>query len=419
MTEQQAKKKRRERGQIIPRGENTFQIRVPTGRDPATGSRLYHTETLHGTRTQAEKRRTKLLAQIDDGTFIEPSRASLEAYFKEWLDQKRRDGIREITLQGYRDTVDIYILPRIGAKRLAKITPRDVQSIYNHMQDRGLSPVTIKGVRRVLKMAFTQAVAWRYIAVNPAAEIKVPAMPDRDEPAQKGRAMDEAEARTFLEAAHEQPDDLIFVLWLFTGLRPEEMIGLQWSQLELVREFDGRRETFIERGIARIRRTVVLRRGGGWYFSKPKSPSSLRDVYFPASIYHDLMKHKERQAAQARATGLAWTDNDLVFTVGNGQPLDRANLLRRRLRPLLKHAGLSEEFTLYSLRYTYATLSLLAGESDKVISEQMGHKRVDFTKNVYTRVLPVMKQTAAERLEKLLFSDAGTPTAHIEAQETM
>lgn len=393
---------------------------MPTGRDPASGTRLYHTETLHGTRKQANKRCTALLAQIDKGEFIEPSRASLEAYFKEWLDQKRRDGLREITLQSYRDTIDIYILPRIGAKRLAKVTPRDVQDIYNHMQDRGLPPVTIEGVRLVLKMAFAQAVTWRYIAVNPAAQIKVPAArADADTPTRKGRAMDEAEARAFLEAAREQPDDLIFVLWLFAGLRPEEMIGLQWSALELAREFDGRRETFIERGIAHIRRTVVLRRGGGWYFSKPKSPSSLRDVYFPAPVYHDLMRHKERQAEQARTAGPAWIDNDLVFTVGNGQPLDRANLLTRRLRPLLKRAGLPETSTLYSLRYTYATLSLLAGEADKVVSEQMGHKHVNFAKDVYVRVLPVMKQMASDRLENLLFSEVSTPTAHIEAQETM
>ncbi len=49
----------------------------------------------------------------------------------------------------------------------------------------------------------------------------------------------------------------------------------------------------------------------------------------------------------------------------------------------------------------------------------MGHKRVNLTKDVYVRVLPVMKQMASERLEILLFSDARTPYAHIESQETM
>ena len=357
--------------------------RFLTKRSPSPAAR--DTETLHGTRTQAVKRRDELLTQIDKGTFIEPSRANLEAYFKEWLAQKKREGIREITLQGYKDIVDIYILPHVGAKLLARLTPRDVQHIYNHMQDRGLSAVTVKGVRKVLKMAFTQAIAWRYIASNPAAAIKLPAAPDTDDGAQrKGRALDEDEARTFLEAAREQPDDLIFVLWLFTGLRPEEMIGLQWSALELARELDRQRETFIERGVARIRRTVVLRRGGGWYFSKPKSQSGVRGVYFPALLYHELQAHRARQTAQARTAGPAWTDYDLVFTVANGQPLDRANLLRRRLRPLLKRAGLSEDFTLYSLRYTYATLSLLAGESDKVISEQMGHARAWTSQRTFT-----------------------------------
>lgn len=122
---------------------------------------------------------------------------------------------------------------------------------------------------------------------------------------------------------------------------------------------------------------------------------------------------------KARALGRGWVDNDLVFPASNGGPQDRCNLTVRRFKPLLRRAGLSEGFTLYSLRYTYATLSLLAGESDKVVSGQMGHRRVNFTKDVYVKVLPRMKQAASDRLENLLFSDGGTQAAHIEAEKTM
>jgi hypothetical protein len=49
----------------------------------------------------------------------------------------------------------------------------------------------------------------------------------------------------------------------------------------------------------------------------------------------------------------------------------------------------------------------------------MGHKRVNFTKDVYVKVLPRMKQAASDRLENLLFSGDGTQAAHIEAEKTM
>ena len=35
----------------------------------------------------------------------------------------------------------------------------------------------------------------------------------------------------------------------------------------------------------------------------------------------------------------------------------------------------------------------------------MGHRRVDFTKEVYTKVLPVMREQASDSLERLLFGE--------------
>jgi hypothetical protein len=91
----------------------------------------------------------------------------------------------------------------------------------------------------------------------------------------------------------------------------------------------------------------------------------------------------------------------------------------KHLRHILRAAGLGQDFTSYSLRYSFATLALLSGELDKTVSEQMGHVRTDFTKDVYVQVLPEMRQAASDKLERLLFAVARTPLAHIEADATM
>jgi integrase len=39
------------------------------------------------------------------------------------------------------------------------------------------------------------------------------------------------------------------------------------------------------------------------------------------------------------------------------------------------------------MRYSFATLSLMAGELDKAVSAQMGHSDVNLTRKVYTKVL--------------------------------
>jgi hypothetical protein len=40
----------RKAGQIIARGQSTWLVRVYLGRDPQTGTRKYHNQTLHGSR---------------------------------------------------------------------------------------------------------------------------------------------------------------------------------------------------------------------------------------------------------------------------------------------------------------------------------------------------------------------------------
>ena len=79
--------------------------------------------------------------------------------------------------------------------------------------------------------------------------------------------------------------------------------------------------------------------------------------------------------------------------------------MRRYFKPLLKTAGLPE-IRLYDLRHTAATISLAAGVSPKVISEQLGHASVAFTLDVYSHVLPHMQDAAAERVQALLLSES-------------
>jgi len=414
MKDEKDKKKRR-RGQVIPRGENTFLIRVALSRDSATGKRLYHSETFYGTKTKAEKRCTQVQAQIDEGTFFEPSQKSVNELLDQWLKHVGRQGVRPVTLGGYEDHARIYIRPAIGAIPLARLKPLDVQGLFDGMQDRGLAPLTIRNSRRVLVGALEQAIKWRLLKENPARGITTPKAKRR-----KVRSFDEREAAAFIAAARENPDDLIFIFVLCTGLRPVEFIGLRWPDVELVSEIEPATGQRVERGIAHIRQTIVRNRhGGGWQFSEPKTENGVRDVYFPATLYRELMKQREQQEQRKAFMGRNYHDHGIVFACANGEPVERGSLSKRRFKPLLTRAGLSQEFSLYTLRRSFATLSLLAGASRKEVSEQMGHASVNFTEDVYVSVLPRVKQVMSDSLEKLLFSDVGTLPAHNEASGVM
>lgn len=69
---------------------------------------------------------------------------------------------------------------------------------------------------------------------------------------------------------------------------------------------------------------------------------------------------------------------------------------------MLKAAKLPEDFRLYDLRHTAATLALCAGVPPKVVSEMLGHASAAFTLDVYSHVLPHMQDSAAAKVEALL-----------------
>ncbi|HEX8352825.1 MAG TPA: N-terminal phage integrase SAM-like domain-containing protein, partial [Pyrinomonadaceae bacterium] len=203
---------------------------MPVGRD-AAGRRKYHTETLHDTTpTKAEKRCTQILAQVDSGAYFEPSRMTLKAFIEnEWLPQKARDGVREASsLKTYRLAANAYVIPALGYLALADITPRDVQRLYNAMQDAGRRRATMKLAQTVVNMALKKAVMWRYLLSNPAAEITPPAatVPPRD-----GHAFTRDEAVAFVREASAGADDIMCLFHLFTGVRPEELAGLGWGSV--------------------------------------------------------------------------------------------------------------------------------------------------------------------------------------------
>lgn len=80
-------------------------------------------------------------------------------------------------------------------------------------------------------------------------------------------------------------------------------------------------------------------------------------------------------------------------------------------RPILKKAELPQ-IRLYDLRHSCATLLLMAEENPKVVSERLGHSTVVLTLDTYSHVLPTMQRKATEKLEKLLYSEAGTQRTH-------
>ena len=101
-------------------------------------------------------------------------------------------------------------------------------------------------------------------------------------------------------------------------------------------------------------------------------------------------------------------DLGLIFANERGGPLDLSNVVKRHFKPILSRAGLPSNIRLYDLRHSCATILLQAGMNPKIVSERLGHASITLTLDTYSHVLPDMQESAAERMEQVIFGTSGT-----------
>jgi integrase len=377
------KSKVRQRGRIIPKGNDVYLVRIFQGRD-VMGKRRYISKQIKG-KKEANTWLTAMLHDKDIGISIEPASITLNEYLNRWLEAAARPRVSKRTGDGYAALLERYIRSPLGHKRLDKVQPLDIQRVYGEMQARGLSARMVRHTHSALHNALKQAVKWGMIARNPSDLVELPKVPHKER-----RVLSPDEAQNFLKAANEMPYGLLFEFALVTGMRPEEYLALQWSDIDF------------KRSTVQVRRALV-RHKKSWSFEEPKTVRSRRTVFLPSQLLNKLTAHKRMQGERRLKLGAVWQPFDLVFCSEEGTPLSIPNLTYRYFRPILEKAELPR-IRLYDLRHSCATLLLIAEENPKVVSERLGHSTIVLTLDTYSHVLPTMQKKATAKLEQMLYS---------------
>jgi integrase len=362
-------------GQIVRRGRSTWLVRVYNGRNPETKKRDYLNQTIHGGLREAQAHLNRMLGERDRGRNLTLSKQTLNQHLDRWLEICAKPRLRAKSLQDYEGLLRRYVRPQLGTRALPTLSAFDIQTLYGELCDRNLSARSIRYTHAVLRSSLKQAVRWNLILANPADLVDLPRQDRRP-----ASVFSVEQARTFVKAIAGHPYETLFALAMTTGMRPSEYLALTWNDLNL------------NVGTISISRTLEWRKGG-WQFADTKRPLSRRVVKLQAWVLALLKAHfSEDQRGCA---------GDLVFRAKRRGPIRESRFVQCYFKPLLESASLPA-IRLYDLRHTAATLSLAAGVSPKVISEQLGHASVAFTLDVYSHVLPHMQDAAAERVQALL-----------------
>lgn len=370
----------RTRGLIQARGTNRWLVRVFIGTTP-DGKRNYSAETIRGTRKDAERALTRKLAELDAGTFVEPAKQTLRQHLASWLETAAKPKVSARTLMDYTSSLQRYVFPSLGNRRLDRVTPQDIQALYASLQERGLEANTIRLVHAPLKQALKRAVAWGLLARNPAEYVSPPRLTRKERV-----TLTPEQTNRFLVVARADEWYALWCVLLLGGLRPSEAFALKWEDLE-------GSKLRVQRALKKVGRSQ-------YEPGEPKSASGRQTVDLPPTAVAALAEHRHRQAEAILAAGPTYARRGFIFANAAGQPLDITKV-RKRWKALLSAAGLPD-LRLYDSRHTHATVLFREGTAAKLVQERLGHASITLTLDTYTHVIPGMGEAVADTLHRML-----------------
>jgi integrase len=378
------------RGHITKRGKNSYSIAVSLGKDSTTGKYKQQWVSVKGSKKDAEKRLAELLHQLDNGTFMKPSKTTLGEYLEKWLKDYVWLNLAPRTAEGYESIVRCHLVAALGNIPLTQLKPEHLQRYYSKKLSGGrydgkgdLSRTTVSHHHTCLHRALEMALKWELISRNPADAI-TPPRPQRSEM----HTMNEDDLHMFLEAVQRTPYHVLFYLALFTGMRRSELLALRWCDVDLLLC-----QVYVTRSLHHLRTGEIV-------FRTPKTAKGRRMVSLSPSAAMLLQEHKDKQEATRASLGIPLKDDDMVFSDLEGKPL-LPDTVSHVWTKLVKRTGL-KGIRLHDARHTHASLMLKQGVHPKVVQERLGHATISTTLDLYSHVTPGLQQAAAEGFDKMV-----------------
>lgn len=381
--------KRRGRGEgsveTLPSGQ--FRVIVSAGIDPATKKRRKMTATFPTKREALDWMREQHSRQ-QRGTLPSAGRMTIADWLTQWL------AIKEATIQPgsydfYRQRSDKYLTPTLGPVKLRELQAIDIDALHAKLTKDKVPAPEQRKVAVTLSVALNDAVKRNLIPTNPAKQVKKPRVA-----ASEVDPFSLKEVQQFLAVARTKRLGAMYELALDAGMRPGELLGLHWPEIDL----EGCRVT--------VRQSLEERKSG-FRLKEPKSKAGRRTIRICPATAEALKRHRERMADEGRDV-----DRGPVFVNLKGEWLSQPTTYRRVWLPILKEAKL-RHFTPYATRHTMACWLLTKGINIKYVSKRLGHENIETTIKHYIHVLPDSEDEAVEALQSMfrLDSPTGVPQA--------
>lgn len=344
--------------------------------------------TVYGkTRREAHDKLADKLERARRGIRTPAKELTVAEFLDYWLaliTTPRSDGTAKIkwkTAESYESIIRLYLKPGLGHIRLSVLRPADFQRLIHQREGAGTTPRRIHQCKQVLHSALNLALREERVVTNAAHGAELP-----DYHRKPVRIWTSGQLHHFISATSGHRWHVAFLISAIYGLRPGEVVGLQWQDID----FGG--------DVIHVRRQLQRVRHQGLQLTSLKTHAGLRDAPLTSEVRAALLPRRYSKA-----------DDDFVVTSSAGKPIDPKNYYREFLQAA-KTAGLPR-ITLYRLRHGAATMMKDVGADPKDVQELLGHANITTTQQVYQQGNPEAKRRSLATISAAVIEGVATETA--------
>lgn len=287
-----------------------------------------------------------------------------EAYAWKWYEIFSKPNVSYVTGLTYRRQLQYHILPVFKGKTLEEITTADIQAFFNSMGN-SIAKATKNKARSVLNMIFNQALDDGLIEKSPMASRNLRI---------KGKPSTETEPYSVenmkylinhVDFITSEQDRAYIMLAALHPLRPEEVLGLQWQDVD-----------FSTMTLC-VRRAVTHPSRNRGVVGEPKTEASKRVI----SLVPQIQKYLRPGQPQD-------------FVLGGKQPLSYTQVRKMRIR-IQKEINFPEPIQPRRFRTTVLTDIYDMTKDIKSAQAAAGHTTAAMTLKYYVKGRGTANNTAA------------------------
>jgi integrase len=298
------------------------------------------------TDSQARKKLNDIISHAEGGPPV-PQKMTYGELAKHWQESEGPTQTKP-TADRYATVLRAWLLPSWKDRSISSITRNDIQLFLNSKAP-AYSKSSIRSMRLVLRMTLSFAHANGWIATYPCVKIKTPRTTNESRGVKRAEMTEQQ--KLAIADRLDEPYSTLVLLVTRIPVRIEEAIGIKCSDL------NGH--------VLNLKRVVYE---GQVYDLEPKEQ---RHIPIMDEVLLDRLRNL--------GAGREW-----VFQSRAGTAINPNNVRRRFLKPAAQELGIAL-CGWHDFRHSLTTEMRRNGTHPKVISDLLGHKKVNLAMDVYDR----------------------------------